>query len=712
MRSISVRFLPLLFLALTAAAEPRVWFVDNARTNGDGSQAAPFATISAATTTAAPGDVIYVHRGNGPYRERVVLGERQLLAGHGIDLTADLRERGIALPSGLPDLHAAPVIEAGEGDALTLASGSAVAGFRLRTTTGRALVAANVAGDVAVRDAAIETTAGIGVAIEGAAGKIDFARSPISATTGAALVIRNRTGGAVTFHDGSSITVTAGTRDAFLLEANQGELTFADPISISTTGARAIVIRNSSRVGLTSRDNTVATTKASAVDIADTTISIVLRSANVDGAGVNVKRGISLENAPGTFLLAGGAIRNIAARGISIVKSGGVMLQNLVLANNAAEVKATPPCSTLVAEKTLDCAAAIYLAEAADVSVSKTKIDDTGHTAIFGDGVTNLTLDGLTIEDAGDEAGEHGIAIRDLRGRSVLVDSVVKDSSSRQLYISNRGGEGALEIRKTRFDGGPPPAGQQGVLIELAGDAKWSLAVDDSDFAEHFSDGVAVVAGGTSRLETFVHNSRFASTGTAISVVTDGEAQLEYRITSNTIRNATASAISLHTRTSSGNASGTIADNTIAGAKCGSCSGIAVLATRGGRLTTTIRGNNVRGADGYGVNVHARGTAAVSATITGNTIADPASADVLSAIAVQAGALKADTARLCADVSANRISGSWGIGVSGRGSATIAFPAMTGDGADAAAVTQYLRGRNEVGAVKVSGSTTAVKTCQ
>jgi hypothetical protein len=705
-------------MALGASGQSRIWFVDNSLQSGDGSLAAPFATIAAASAAAAAGDVIYVFRGTGSYRERVMLGERQLLAGHGVTLSAELKERGITAAAGLPDLAAAPVIDGGEGDALTLASGSGVAGIRARSTSGRALVITNADGDVVVRDTTIETASGIAVAIEGGNADVDFARSPVTAATGTALAIRKRSGGTIKFHDGSTVSSSASVRDAFILESNQGELTFADAVRVTTNGARGLVIRSSSRVAITSPESSVTTTKATAVDIADTGISIFLRSVNVDGGGADVKHGISLDNAPGTFRIAGGGVRNIDTRGISVVRSSGVTLQNLVLEKNAVAVKTTPPCATLTAEKTLECGAAIYLAEATDVSLSATRIETTGHTAIFGDVVTNLTLDGVTIEDAGDEPGEHGIAIRNLYGRSVIAGSTIKDSAARQLYIANRAGEGTLEIRKSRFDGGPAPAGQQGVLVELDGDAKFSLAVDDSDFTEHFSDGVSAVASGKSRLESFVYNSRFASTSSAIGLVADGEAQLDYRITGNTIRGATGPAINLHTRSTTGAARGTIADNTIgaagvagSGSKCGSCSGIAVLATRGGTLEATVRGNIIRQVDGYGIRVNARGTAAVAVAVTGNTIAEPHGGDVLNAIALQAGALKVDTARLCADVSANRISGAWGIALTGRGSATIALAGMTASGSDTAAVSQFLRVRNSDAAVTAAGAITAAKSC-
>lgn len=717
--------IPLLLAGVAASADPRLWFVDNTHLNGDGSSTAPFATIGAATAAAAPGDVIYVMKGSAPYRERVVMGARQLLAGHGSDITAQLTERGIPAEPSLPSLPSPPLIEGGEGDALMLAGGGAVIGVKLRSTSGRALVMKDVGGSITVRDSGMETVNGTAVAIEGGDANADFARVTVAASTGTAFSIHDRTGGTLRFREDSTITVTAGTREAFVLERNQGDYTFEGAVRATTSGARAVVIRSSSRVAMTSPESTVATTKATAVDIADTGISVFFRSVSVDGAGGEGKHGISLENAPGTFRVDGGTIRNVAARGISIVRSSGVTLQNIVLENNGAASKPSRPCATLAGEEVLDCSASIYLAAVTDVRLSRVRVDKGGHTGILGDEVTNLTLDTVTVEDAGDEAGEHGIAIRGLHGRSQMFDSTVKDSSARQLSILNRDGEGELEIRKCRFDGGPPPAGQQGLLLELDGSARMSVAIDDSEFTEHFSDAIHAIAGGTASLEVFVYNSRFNAVSSAVNLVVNGEAHLAYRVTGSSIRGATAAAISVNAGITTGTAEGVIAENTIgvagvagSGAKCGTCSGITVRATRGGKVETTIRGNTIRQVDGYAIHVNARGTARLAATITGNTIAEPHGANVLNAIALQAGALSSDTARLCADVSANRIGGAWdpqgggaAIATSSRGAATVAVAGMAGDTSDAAAVKQHLSGRNGGAAVKVSGTSAAVKSC-
>jgi hypothetical protein len=717
LRSLSVAVL--LLSASAEAAQPRIWFVDNSRSGGDGSFAAPFRTIGAATSAADAGDVIYVFRGSGAYRESVVLKERQLLAGHGSDIARRLSERGISAAAELPTLPAEPTIDGGDADALVIAGGAVVAGLKLRSTSGRALVAMNVAGEASVDRVTIETTSGTAVAIDGGDANIHIIRSPVIAARGSAVIVRNRVGGTIEFRDGSTVTVNAGARDGVLLENNKGDITFGDALRVTTAGARALAVRSSQRVTMSSGDSVLTTTGAPAIEIAGSGIAIHLHSVNVDGAGASVARGVSVENATGTFRIDGGAIRNVASRGISIANAGAVILQNLTLEKIASDAKATPACSNLSEEKDPDCSAAIHLVDATNVVLKQVRIDDSGQIGIFGDRVAELSLDAVTITDSGDEMGEHGLALRDLRGRAVIYDSEVKDSASRQLFIVQREGEASLEIRKSRFDGAPAPNGQQGIAVHVSGEAKMSIVVDDSTFTEHYSDALHFIAEGSSRLEAIVNGSRFAGMASAINLASAGDAQVQYRFTGNGIRGATAAAINVNTAVKSASANGTISGNTIgvngvasSGARCGGCSGISVLATRGGTIETIIRDNTVQRIDGYGIRVNARGTASMRAVVTGNTIREPDGTGVLNAIAVQSGSLSADTARICVDLSANTISGAWDpqgdgsvIALAARGNASIG---IIGD--IAAGATSVVRERNHGATVKAAG-TAAIKSC-
>ena len=134
MPSPTARFPFLLIVALTAfaagvarppraeaqtASSRRVWYVDNAGANGDGSAAAPFATLDAAASASAAGDVIAVRRGKGPYAGGMALKDQQYLIGEGIDPHSILDPLGVTLGAFTPG--AAPIIADADNDAIRLA---------------------------------------------------------------------------------------------------------------------------------------------------------------------------------------------------------------------------------------------------------------------------------------------------------------------------------------------------------------------------------------------------------------------------------------------------------------------------------------------------------------------------------------------------------------------------------------------------------------
>jgi hypothetical protein len=717
----------LLVLGSAVAASPRIWFVSNGPSNGDGSMAAPFNTLAAASAASAEGDVLYVFRGSGPYRESVTLRPRQVLAGEGIDVAAYLYARGITAPGSLPSIPVMPSIESGDGDAVTLANDSIVVGMTLRSSGGRALVAKDAGGELRLDRVAASTIGGTAVAIEGGDAVIVFDASPVEAASGTAVSVSRRTGGSVAFRNGSSITIASGTRPGVWLHDNRGAYSFADPLQLTTSGACALSVSASGQLTISSGTSAISTARAPAIEISGTAIDVYIKSVSVDvgveKVGEKAAHGIALEDAPGMFRVDGGVVRNAHARGISVVRSSGVTLQGLRLEKNADTATATPACGSLL-DRELGCSAALYLQGADGVTLKDVRIDGSGQAGIFGDRVSNLTLDGVTVVNAGNADGEHGLQIRELHGRSTIYRTTIKDSAGRQLFVRNTEGEGTLEIRESRFDGAPPPHGAQGMLVQLAGTAKFSLVVDDSDLVENFSDAVHIVAEGKSKIDVVVSNSRFDRMASAVNVVIDREAKGQYRITGNTITNAQAAAINVSlTLVSGSNSNGVIADNVIgrsgvagSGASCGSCSGIRLSAGRGGDAEATIRGNTIQQVDGSGIRVQTTAAASLRAAVTGNTIRQPHGAGVLNAISIQSGTRPVDTAKLCIDVKDNRIAGTWdpdgggnAIAVTNKGSAAVSVAGFAGG--DAAALAGHLRARNNGAATTASGVTAAVSSC-
>src|SRR5215210_7377349 len=72
-----------LMMASAASAASRVWFVDNSRAAGDGSESAPFSTLAAVESAAAEGDTIVLVKTATMYRGPIHLKNGQVLSGRG-----------------------------------------------------------------------------------------------------------------------------------------------------------------------------------------------------------------------------------------------------------------------------------------------------------------------------------------------------------------------------------------------------------------------------------------------------------------------------------------------------------------------------------------------------------------------------------------------------------------------------------------------------
>ncbi|HEX9983024.1 MAG TPA: hypothetical protein VGF69_07160 [Thermoanaerobaculia bacterium] len=508
----------LLASASAALAQPRIWFVDNARPNGDGAQATPFNSLASAQSAAAPGDAIYVFRGNAPYRESVALRERQLLAGAGFAVRPLLEARGIAVPEGLPAKGEAPLLDLTGSDPVSVASGAVVAGLSLRTG-GTAVRIANVSG-VTLEHIAIEKPAG--------------------------------------------------------------------------------------------KDKTDAA-----------------------------------------------------------------------------------PCTA--------CTPAIQLTDADDVVLTDVRIAGSTDGGIEGVRVTNLTLTAVEVRNAGDARQEHGILLRDLRGRVVIDRAVVIDSAARQLHVLQNDGEATLEIRRSHFDGGPPPNGAQAILIQAGGEAKLTVFLEESKLTGNFSDGIHLIADERAQLDATVTRNQFAGSAAAVNVIGSKAARLRFHVVENTISGSTATAINLEAGGES-SARGEMTNNTIgrsgaagSGAKCGSCSGISIGSSRSAFVEAVITGNTIQRVDGFGVRTVARGTGEMRLSVARNLIREP-DTGALSAISIQSGAGKGDSVDVCADVTGNTITGSWEmqpITVANKlATTTLSLAGYSGDGKDTAAVARHLQARN------------------
>jgi uncharacterized repeat protein (TIGR01451 family) len=302
-----------------------VWFIDNnAPAGGDGRLTNPYnslASVSNGSDLDEPFDVIFVHEGAGAYAGGIVLENNQRLVGQGMGLDAALATFGINVPAhsdARPAATSAPTLSNAAGDAITLANNNAVYSVNAAASAaGSSAVAGNAVGGAALVNVGASAggsaggvtlvnlsggftmtggsvsgnSSGTAVSVSGGASPVSFNGVAVSQNGGRVVDVQNRTGGAVSFDNATSVAGTNGTTDAISLLSNTGGLvTFAGSVTVSTNGARGLVA-DSGTVNLTNGGNTVNATGNAAVDIENLTVNLNFAttfSTNSTGRGLRV----------------------------------------------------------------------------------------------------------------------------------------------------------------------------------------------------------------------------------------------------------------------------------------------------------------------------------------------------------------------------------------------------------------------------------------
>lgn len=717
-------------LSFGSTASAATWLVDSrGAANGDGSTARPFTTLREAQEASGAGDTIVIARGSGPYAESIELKEGQTLTAASDPATekvAVIDAKGTAAivvrnASGIT-IHDIAIELSGDADGVVLD---------------------RVTGNVSLRGGGLTgRSSGTAIRVDGGDASIAIERFPIAIASGTAVAIRNRRGGAVAFGEGSPITVSLGARPAVVLTDNKGQYAFNDAVRVTTSGAPSLTIRKTERVSMTAATNELAATGAEALLVGGSVVDLRLRSMSIDGATQPVEQGALIEGATGTIVVtgdattpgSGGTIRGVKKRGISIARSSGITLRNMIFSNSpSANGIDALKCGTPAASgEHLACAAAIHLQDVSAIDLDRIRIEDSAQAAIAGDTVRDLTMTSVEIRGAGDETNEHGVQFRNVAGALRVEECTIEGSEARQLFVLNDTGEATIDVRKSSFRGGPPPNGQQGILLQTAGDARLRFTVDGVKFADHFSNAIQLVVAGTSDVNADITGSTFRGSAAAVATTIADAAKLAYRIAGNTIANSTSTAINVH-GTTSGAISGAITRNLIgvqgesgSGAVCGGgCNGITLTAMGRGSSAAIISGNTIQQIDGNGILARASGDATLRVQVAGNVIREPVGSDALYAIALMAGSRSADRAYICGEIGgdgdrANMIAGSWNtaggggaIGIMRRGEfTTLAIADYAGDRTSVANLSKFVAGRNRGGAVDASiGGGVTIAAC-
>jgi hypothetical protein len=514
-----------------------------------------------------------------------------------------------------------------------------------------------------------------------------------------------------------AIILPAGTHDAVVLQPGQSlsgdgaivrNLTVADGATISgITIEGTLTIRGRKDVKLS--NVTVLARDAAAVVIADSSVDATFARVDVTTAGSKrVESGISLENVTGRVAVNGGTLRNVAKRGISIVKTSNVTLSNISLFGSAGANGAIPELCGNALEKgeNAQCSAAVYLQEASDIALDKLTIEGSAQVGIDGLDVKNLKLTNTELKGNGNELNEHALLFRNLLGDVRIENCNVHHNASRGLFLHNNGGKSTITIVKSTFSDAPQSAtGQQGAALSAAGEAKLDLRVENGTFARMFGAGLQVDARDRAAVSVTVKGSAFDETGGAINLSAIGASSLTFELADNVVTKSAGIGVNVYRGVpSTGELRGTIVRNNIAGSTAPGacpCDAISVAVNGSTRGTLTITDNVIQQVGNAGVRVVAAQAAQVVATIAGNTLRNP-NGTPPAAIRVQAGTSPTDTATLCAVIGgagdrANTIAGAWTapIELANRFPKThLRLPGYSGGGTDLAAVARFVGAKN------------------
>ncbi len=551
------------FLLVTLPAlAARVAWVDNTKpAGGDGSQAQPYSTLEGAVGSGA--EFVYVLQTNLPYVESVTLRKGQALVGsaYGLDtLAAEMKTSlGVSAPAqnGTGPLIRGNIVVTGD---------NVVAGCTMIVdrTVGSGITAGAVDGRLSIRGMTFQTSSrsfaitlqqqhgpvsisgggvvaaadGSGLLITGGDGEITVDRFPMTGNFGTAVRIFDRTGGAVTFRNGSAIHVDDASDDAVVVlnTAAKAPVTFADRLQIKAH-RRGLVASGAGKLVVSGSDSWLASTGGTALDLRESAVDVVLDSVSSDGAAegvvVDKVRGrLEVRGIPGQPA-SGGTIHAAKTYGLRVTQSSNVRFANMTISasgslpsaapataadgrRTAGRQSATRPQARCAGEfdvnTTAPCNAALYLRHLEGGSFEHILIDGGGAMGLNANNVKDVKFDNVEIRSAGDESFEAGALLQEVNGSLRFTLCRFADNAGSEVLIEQKFNHGRVTFDRCRFEAAARPLIADtliGIHVLLSG--ALGVEVTGSELHDNAGSGVAATASGTSALslsiaDTFVQH--------------------------------------------------------------------------------------------------------------------------------------------------------------------------------------------------------------
>jgi hypothetical protein len=316
------------------------------------------------------------------------------------------------------------------------------------------------------------------------------------------------------------------------------------------------------------------------------------------------------------------------------------------------------------------------------------------------------------------------VAFTGLQGSATVSNCNISGALTDNFRVLNNGGQSLNRITFTSTTFGPNsiPNGNDGLILQGT-NGTLNVTVHSCSFTSARGDLFQLDLHGTVSSDlAFTANTlsnnhpNIVSGGGGITIGGGGVGDnptLTYLIDTNTMRDASGSALVIGKGTGTGNFTGTISNNVIgvsgmidSGSSQGS--GIAVLHSGGGTDTVHITGNQVRQYNNSGILLQIGaaslgGSGTLNATVTGNTVAQPGTF-ASNGVFLNVGTASGDAHQACftfggAGALANSITGSGANGATDfrlreRFATSVRLPGYAGANNDNAAVTAFVQANN------------------
>jgi VCBS repeat-containing protein len=477
-------------------------------------------------------------------------------------------------------------------------------------------------------------------------------------TAGSIATISVSSGAAVTLNSGNTIqglNITESGSGAGIIDNGSSAGTFTlSGVHITTGAGAGLSVTHGGTVTATTTvgTNTITSTTGTALDITNTNIG----SGNLTFESIASSGG----SAAGIILDGTGSSGGLHVTGTGTAGSGGTIANKSgadILTGTDAGGQTTSGSNGV----------GIYLHSTSGVQFTDMQLNDFSNFAVYGNNVTNFSLDHSTINgtngttNAGDRE-ESSVRFDNLLGTSSINNSSISGGFDQNIDLYNTSGTLTRLTMDSDTFGLVGSTGNDNVAGQVFNSATANYTLINSTFAGTRSDFIAFLANNNSTMDAVVRGNTFHNGqaiipggGTAVDIRSGSggfvsAAHTTFDISHNTLTDGGANAfdtvgIFVAKGEDNGTMSGTIASNAIGPAKVNSNSdGIFVREAGTGTLTTLIQNNTITGVGDAGIALQNNdGSATMNATLYGNTVSSPTSSFPFAVLDVENGATAGDT---------------------------------------------------------------------